>query len=119
MEKIYENPGRSGSRKRMRFQRLSGLNEVLPRTGCVAVVIALFSYSLVAQVGISQRQVRPREIPGAMIPAPSQPKGPSSMKLRVEEGFVTAEIRNTPLQKVLEEFAARTGQLDGLGGPSF
>jgi hypothetical protein len=79
------------------------------RTGGVAAVSAMLSCSLGAQVGLSQRQVRPREIPGAMMPAPSQPAGPTSMRLRVEEGFVTAEIRNTPLQKVLEELAARTG----------
>jgi hypothetical protein len=93
----------------MRFQKLPELKPVLFRTGGVAALITIFSCSSFAQGGLPQRQVRPREIPGAMIPAPKQPTGPSSMKLRVEEGIVTAEIRNTPLQKVLEEFAARTG----------
>ena len=31
------------------------------------------------------------------------------MKMRIEDGFVTAEIRATPLQGVLEELADRTG----------
>jgi hypothetical protein len=34
---------------------------------------------------------------------------PAEMKIRVEEGWVTGEIRFTPIQKVLEELAARSG----------
>jgi hypothetical protein len=44
-------------------------------------------------------------------PAPNAPKSnePAVMKLRVEDQDVVAEIRNTPLQDVLEELAAWTG----------
>jgi hypothetical protein len=38
-----------------------------------------------------------------------QPAGPPLLKMRVEGGQVTAEIRNTPWQQALEELAARTG----------
>ncbi len=46
----------------------------------------------------------PRQFPGPPVPAV-----PAYMKLRVEDGWVTAEIRSTPLQQVLEELAARSG----------
>lgn len=38
-----------------------------------------------------------------------QAAGPSYLKVRVEDGLVTAEMRNASLQSVLEELAARTG----------
>jgi hypothetical protein len=41
--------------------------------------------------------------------APPVPAAPASMELRVEGESVTAVIRNTPVQSVLEELAARTG----------
>jgi hypothetical protein len=40
---------------------------------------------------------------------PQQPTGPAIIKVRVEGEQVTAELRNAPWQKVLEELAARTG----------
>jgi hypothetical protein len=38
-----------------------------------------------------------------------QPQLPESMALRIEADQVTAEVRNAPLHKVLEEIASRTG----------
>ncbi len=46
----------------------------------------------------------PRPVPG--MPAPSLPP---EMRVRVEEGYVTAQIQATPIQQVLTELAARTG----------
>ncbi len=40
---------------------------------------------------------------------PPQNKTPAVLKMRVEDGTVTAEISNSPLHKVLEELAERTG----------
>jgi hypothetical protein len=46
---------------------------------------------------------------GRPLPPQPQPTGPAYMKIRVEGDEVTADIRNTPLQQVLAELAARTG----------
>jgi hypothetical protein len=50
----------------------------------------------------------PNRMPGAQMPGAAA-AAPAEMKMRVEDGFVTGEIRSTPIQKVLEELAARTG----------
>jgi hypothetical protein len=42
-------------------------------------------------------------------PAPAPPAGPGLMKIRVEEGNITAQIVSMPLPNVLDELAARTG----------
>ncbi len=47
--------------------------------------------------------------PACCAQIPAQPSGPALLKMRVEGNAVTAEIRNAPLQQVLEELAARTG----------
>ncbi len=46
----------------------------------------------------------PRQMPGT--PPPAEP---AFMRMRVEDGWVTAEIRAEPIQQVLEELAARSG----------
>ena len=75
-------------------------------TGCCAFVLLLSSATAL------RPQVRqPGRIP-VRPPVPNQPAvpaGPASLKMRVEDERVTAEIRNTPVQRVLEELAARTG----------
>jgi len=43
------------------------------------------------------------------ITQPIQPAEPALMRMRLEDRSVTAEIRVTPLQQILEEFAARSG----------
>jgi len=40
---------------------------------------------------------------------PARPVEPALMRMRLEERSVTAEIRATPLQQILEELAARSG----------
>jgi hypothetical protein len=52
--------------------------------------------------GAAQARVRPNIRQQA-------PALPAYMRLRVEADLVTAEIQNTPLPRVLEEFAARSG----------
>ncbi len=42
-------------------------------------------------------------------PTPPPPTSPASMKIRVEQEQVTAQIVSTPLPQVLDELAARTG----------
>ena len=42
-------------------------------------------------------------------PPPTQPQNKGSIKMRVEEGKVTADITDTALQVVLQELAERTG----------
>ena len=66
------------------------------------------SFSVLLVAGVMHGQVRrPRTAAGATQPDPAQV--PGSLTLRVEGAVVTAEIRATPLQRVLEEIAARTG----------
>ncbi len=66
------------------------------------------SLSVLLVAGVMHGQVRrPRTAAGATQPDPAQV--PGSLTLRVEGAVVTAEIRATPLQRVLEEIAARTG----------
>jgi len=43
------------------------------------------------------------------LPPINQPSDPASMKMRLEGQDITAEIRNTPLQQVLDELAAWSG----------
>ena len=59
-------------------------------------------FGMLVAASVSTPQVR------SPFPQP-QPAGPTYMKIRVEGNQVTADIRNTPLQQVLEEIAARTG----------
>ena len=40
---------------------------------------------------------------------PTRPEEPASMRMRMDDGGLTAQIRATPLQQVLEDLAARTG----------
>jgi len=47
--------------------------------------------------------------PARGVSKPPVPNAPASIKLRVEDKDVVADIRNTPLQDVLEELAAWTG----------
>ena len=56
---------------------------------------------------------RPRPAPGGT--QPDTPQVPASLTMRVEGAVVTAEIRATPLQRVLEEIAARTGVVFEVG----
>ncbi len=70
-----------------------------------AIIASIFLLVVSAPVWAQGRPLRP---PNQM-PIPPGPPVPTSMKLRVEEGWVTAEIQNTPLQQVLEELAARSG----------
>ena len=50
------------------------------------------------------------QLPNRMrIVQPAQPAEPALMRMRLEDRNVTAEIRVTPLQQVLEELAARSG----------
>ncbi len=87
--------------------KINKLSTTCKRLAAAAAVIGLVSSIALAQ-RISTRRDVPRGLPGAVTPD-GQPAPLASMKLRVEEGVVTAEIRNTPLQRVLEEIAARTG----------
>jgi hypothetical protein len=43
--------------------------------------------------------------------SPGQQENKGFMKMRVEEGKVTADITDTPLQAVLRELADRTGTI--------
>jgi hypothetical protein len=89
----------------------SPISSIYPRAvirlGCVVALIGWFAFAAHAQ-RVATRDGQPRNFPGAAIAAPT-PAGPASMRLRVEDDLVTGDIRNMPLQQVLEEFAARTG----------
>jgi len=50
---------------------------------------------------------RPQRVPPNL--QLNRPEEPASMRLRLDGGGLTAQIRATPLQQVLEELAARTG----------
>jgi hypothetical protein len=70
---------------------------------CLAIMLVMLSSS-----GVLFAQ---RRIP---IPSVSQPSRPAAkkaflLKIRIEEGRVTADISNAPLQQVLQELADRTG----------
>ncbi len=70
----------------------------------VTAVIVLLAVAVPAQAQFGQRRPRPRP---EMAPPGAAPTG--SMKLRVEDGRVSAEIRSTPMQRALGELAAWTG----------
>ncbi len=78
----------------------------------VLVLLACYAsgliYALPAQVARpGARQSVPR--------VQSPPAGPVTLKMRVEGGFVTADLRNVPLQRAFDELAARTGIVFELG----
>ena len=47
--------------------------------------------------------------------APNAPASPSIVKVRYEEGLVTAQFKDAPLPRALEEMAARTGVIFEVG----
>ncbi len=59
---------------------------------------------------ISAQRSRP-PIPQTQDPVKPEDPVPAVLVMRVNEGRITADIRNSPLQKVLGEFAERTGIL--------
>jgi hypothetical protein len=79
---------------------------------CALLLVLLSATALFSQVRQPARMPQ-RPAPGYGYPAPAQnqpmPAGPPFLKMRVEEDHVTAEIRNTLWQRVVEELAARTG----------
>ncbi len=79
-------------------------------TLCVLWLALSSASALFSQGRPPGRPTRPGPgFPGAAQIQPPVPTGPAYLKMRVEEDHVTAEIRNTPWQRVLEELAARTG----------
>jgi hypothetical protein len=68
----------------------------------ILCITGLFSLSMTA---LGQLPRPAGQAPDAAIP----PSAPIILKIRVEGNEVTAEIRNAPLQQVLEELAARSG----------
>lgn len=77
------------------------------RLACVLALLLCQSaapWLLAANPGQGRPIMPPRQVPG-----PPAPPIPSFMRLRVEDGWVTAEIRSEPIQQVLEELAARSG----------
>jgi hypothetical protein len=77
---------------------------------CVLPVLCAFGMLVSASLCTAQGRKPLPPFPGqSSRPIQSQPVGPLYMKIRVEDNQVTAEIRNTPLQTVLEELANRTG----------
>jgi hypothetical protein len=68
------------------------------------LVIPMLCVSLPGQVPRS-----PLQFPPSARQQPSQGAKPSFLKIRVEEGRVTADITDSPMQTVLLELAARTG----------
>ncbi len=92
--------GRTG-----RLHRLAGL------CACIMVLAISAAWPQGRKVPPA-RPGYPQGLPGfgpSRIPAVNQPVVPAYMKIRVEGDRVTADIRSTPLQQVLEEFANRTG----------
>jgi len=65
-------------------------------------LLLLCVFGMLVAASVSAPQI------GRPLPQP-QPTGPVYMKIRAEGDEVTADIRNTPLQQVLAEIAARTG----------
>jgi hypothetical protein len=70
---------------------------------CLAAALAVLSF----QMGLlAQRRI---PLPGASQPVRPPEKKISLLKMRVEDGRVTADITDAPLQQVLKELADRTG----------
>jgi hypothetical protein len=69
-------------------------------------ILAALTLGLIA--GTAQSQSRRNRSTSARV-IRGKPTEPPRMKIRVEEGFVSGEIRYTPLQEVLEEIAAWSG----------
>jgi hypothetical protein len=79
----------------------------LPKSANAWFLLSASLCALLVPGGIYGQVRRPRPAPGVTQPDTAQV--PASMTMRVEGAVVTAEIRATPLQRVLEEIAARTG----------
>jgi hypothetical protein len=86
-------------------RRLSGTRAVLVLLACLVSAPACPLAAQVARPGARQPAGR----------AKNPPPSPVALKIRVEGGFVTAELRNVPLARALEELAARTGIVFELG----
>ncbi len=71
--------------------------------------LALSVASLTALGTAWAQVVRRPDIPPIGVSQQPQPRPQGTIMMRIEEDQVTAEIRNMPLRKVLEEIAARTG----------
>jgi hypothetical protein len=74
--------------------------------------LLLFSANLPAEALAAQARGAQRPVPKVRQVKPAQP---AYMKVRVENGNVTAQIQSTPLPRVLEELAARSGIVFELG----
>ena len=74
----------------------------------LAAILAVASFSSAAQ---RTRQREPLQFPppGTEPQSGKPPERPSVLKMRVEEGRVIADISDSPLQKVLQELADRSG----------
>lgn len=81
----------------------------------ITFVSAFFLFAIMAaqqSAGIAGPQIRPGRPPGFMpgaSPPPTPSSAPTTLKIRVEDGWITGEIQAAPIQQVLEELAARTG----------
>ncbi len=83
---------------------------ILASTSITTVIMILTLCSgLFAFQGPRFGRMRPGVAPTPAAPSESQPPGKGSIKMRVEEGMVTADVTEASLQDVLRELAERTG----------
>lgn len=76
-------------------------------TGWTASCLTLLATMFFCAPMPAQRSRLP--VPQAKRPAPQEPPVPEVLSMRVDDGTITADIRNSSLQKVLRELADRTG----------
>ncbi len=91
------------------LQRKSWARVVLFLSACLASGSLCL---LPAQASRPTTRSTPRQPPAR---AQNPPPGPVTMRMRVEDGYVTADLRNVPLARALDELAARTGVVFELG----
>jgi len=73
------------------------------------VWLTLFGMTVWCWTALAQRRsTRPLQFPAPMAEPPQNDR-PAVLKMRLEEGRVTAEITDCPMQNALKELAERTG----------
>ena len=85
---------------------ISLLSRILSNNRASAVGFALTVALALCEATPAQRQRPPIPVQRQR---PQPPSIPEVLVMRVDQGRITADISNTPLQKVIREFAERTG----------
>ena len=87
-----------------------GMNSMNAKTIRLKALLVSFPVILMLCVSLPGQAPRsPLQFPPSNRQQPNPGAKPSFLKIRIEEGRITADITDSPMQTVLAELAARTG----------